>query len=113
MTNQRKSMRFIGCLLAVFMLAVVFCLPALADSASSNTYTIPDTNMTVTIPEGATVLSVDTPAGDAAWSKAGILDASEKIKEMQKNRDHGGDYCGKRRYHSRSGEIFRLGELRF
>lgn len=85
MTNQRKSMRFIGCLLAVFMLAVVFCLPALADSASSNTYTIPDTNMTVTIPEGATVLSVDTPAGDAAWSKAGILDASEKIKEMQKN----------------------------
>lgn len=40
--------------------------------------------MTVTIPEGATVLSVDTPAGDAAWSKAGILDASEKIKEMQK-----------------------------
>lgn len=85
MTNQRKSMRFIGCLLTVFMLAVVFCLPALADSASSNTYTIPDTNMTVTIPEGATVLSVDTPAGDAAWSKAGILDASEKIKEMQKN----------------------------
>lgn len=84
MTNQRKSMRFIGCLLTVFMLAVVFCLPALADSASSNTYTIPDTNMTVTIPEGATVLSVDTPAGDAAWSKAGILDASEKIKEMQK-----------------------------
>ena len=50
-----------------------------------NGYTIPDTNMTVTIPEGATVLSVDTPAGDAAWSKAGILDASEKIKEMQKN----------------------------
>ena len=36
-------------------------------------------------PRGATVLSVDTPAGDAAWSKAGILDASEKIKEMQKN----------------------------
>ena len=50
-----------------------------------NGYTIPDTNMTVTIPEGATVLSVDTPAGDAAWSKAGILDASEKIEEMQKN----------------------------
>ena len=41
--------------------------------------------MTVTIPEGATVLSVDTPAGDATWSKAGILDASEKIEEMQKN----------------------------
>lgn len=88
MTKQRKSVRFTGCLLAVFMLAVVFCLPALADSAegaNSNTYTIPDTNMTVTIPDGATVLSVDTPAGDAAWSKAGILDASEKIEEMQKN----------------------------
>ena len=88
MTKQRKSARFTGCLLAVFMLAVVFCLPALADSAessNSNTYTIPDTNMTVTIPDGATVLSVDTPAGDAAWSKAGILDASEKIEEMQKN----------------------------
>ncbi len=85
MTNQKKSARFTGCLLAVFMLAVVFCLPALADSAAPTEYTIPDTNMTVTIPEGATVLSADTPAGDASWSKAGILDASEKIEEMQKN----------------------------
>ena len=50
-----------------------------------NGYTIPDTNMTISVPEDAVVLSVDTPAGDAAWSKAGILDASEKIKEMQKN----------------------------
>lgn len=85
MTNQKKSARFTGCLLAIFMLAVVFCLPALADSAAPTEYTIPDTNMTVTIPEGATVLSADTPAGDASWSKAGILDASEKIEEMQKN----------------------------
>ena len=51
-----------------------------------NGYTIPDTNMTISVPEDAVVLSVDTPAGDAAWSKAGILDASEKIKDMQKNR---------------------------
>ena len=50
-----------------------------------NGYTIPDTNMTISVPEDAVMLSVDTPAGDAAWSKAGILDASEKIKEMQKN----------------------------
>ena len=50
-----------------------------------NGYTIPDTNMTISVPEDAVVLSVDTPAGDAAWSKAGILDASEKIKDMQKN----------------------------
>ena len=51
-----------------------------------NGYTIPDTNMTISVPEDAVVLSVDAPAGDAAWSKAGILDASEKIKDMQKNR---------------------------
>ena len=82
MTNQRKSMRFIGCLLAVFMLAVVFCLPALADSASSNTYTIPDTNMTVTIPEGS--VDFETFAKSSAEKCIELLkDAVGELNEVQ------------------------------
>ena len=78
-----------------------------------NGYTIPDTNMTISVPEDAVMLSVDTPGGRCRVEQGRHFGREREDQGNAEKRDHGGDYCGKRRYHSRSGEIFRLRELRF
>lgn len=77
-----SAKRFTAILLAVLMLAAVFCLPASAETAA---YTIPDTGMTITVPEGALLLTADTPASDPVWAEAGILDAGEKLAELSES----------------------------
>ena len=81
-TRKRTLGRFTAVLLAVFVLAAAFCLPA---SAAETTYTLPDTGMTVTLPEGAQLLTADTPADDPVWSTAQVLDISEKISALSED----------------------------
>ncbi|MGN0479027.1 MAG: hypothetical protein ACI4GO_06310, partial [Hominenteromicrobium sp.] len=82
-TNLKTTpvQRFAAVLLTVLVMAA-FCLPVSAASAS---YTIPGTGMTITLPEGVSVLSEDTPADDPAWAEAGILDVSSKLSELSEN----------------------------
>lgn len=81
-TRKRTLGRFTAVLLAVFVLAAAFCLPA---SAAETTYTLPDTGMTVTLPEGAQLLTATTPSDDPVWSTAQVLDINEKITKLSED----------------------------
>lgn len=80
--TSKTVKHFIAVLLTVLVLAAAFCLPV---SAAETTYTIPDTGMTITLPEGTMVLSADTPTDDPVWSVANVLDISSKLTEMNED----------------------------
>lgn len=81
-TRKRTWGRFTAVLLAVFVLAAAFCLPA---AAAETTYTLPDTGMTITLPEGAQLLTATTPSDDPVWATAKVLDVNEKILELSED----------------------------
>lgn len=80
--NVHLAKRWIAVLLTVLVLTAALCLPV---SAAGATYTIPNTGMTITLPEGASILSSDTPSSDPAWADAGILDVGQKLTEMSQS----------------------------
>lgn len=82
--NRISAKRLGALLLAVLVMAAFFCLPVSAETEGS-TYTIPDTNMTITLPENALLLGIDIPTSDPVWGEAGILDPSDKIMDLSED----------------------------
>ena len=81
-TSKRTMGRFTAVLLTVLVIAAAFCLPV---SAAETTYTLPDVGMTLTLPEGAQILTPTTPADDPVWGTAKVLDTTEKITQMNED----------------------------
>lgn len=79
--NKLTVRRGFAALLAVIMLVSVLCTSVFAETAGE-TYAIPETNMSVTLPEGVKMISIDTYFDDPIWLELGILDPATKGNEM-------------------------------
>lgn len=82
--TKRNVRRISALMLAVLVMTAAFCLPVSAESAG-DTFAVPKTSMTFTVPEGAYLLSPQTPSEDPGWAKAHILDPSDKVMEMMES----------------------------
>ncbi len=73
--------RIFAVLLAVLTAVSLLCVTASAETAGDK-YTIYETEMTITVPEGATMLSMSTKFDDPLWSELNILSPYDKATEM-------------------------------
>ena len=79
-----SAKRICAVMLAVLVAASVFCIPAFAETEGTE-FTIPQTAMTITVPEDVKILSLETTWDDPVWAELGILDTYSKGSEMLEN----------------------------
>lgn len=75
------KMRKAAAFLLALLLTAALALPVSAEAAGER-FTIPDTNFSFEVPEGAVFIHGDLPNDDPAWSALNILDAGEKRTEF-------------------------------
>ncbi|MBQ2668349.1 MAG: YcxB family protein [Clostridia bacterium] len=82
--TKNFSRRLLALMLAVLTLTAACCLTVSAESAG-DTFQVPSTNMSFTLPEGTYLISPKTPSSDPVWMQAKILDPSGKVMEMMES----------------------------
>ena len=76
--------RIFAVLLAVLTAASLLCVTASAETAG-DTCQLYETEMTITVPEGATMLSMSTKFDDPLWQELNILSPYDKATDMIDN----------------------------
>ena len=79
--RKQPAKRVLAVLLAVLTAVSLLCVTASAETAG-DTYKIYETEMTVTVPEGTTMLTMSTKFDDPLWEELNVLSPYEKAREM-------------------------------
>lgn len=79
--NRRTAKRMLAVLFAVLTAASLFCVTASAEDPGES-FTIYETEMTVTVPEGVKALTMSTKFDDPLWKELNVLSPYDKATEM-------------------------------